>query len=397
MFEGIEALRNPKISFIDRSTSSENTLAMIDVWIRSCMEKHSCQRLRRDVEFVPMRLIDTEQRDDSGWRLCVNIPGQQQPVSYMTLSHCWGTASFLQLKTSTIESFRAGLPLLALPRSFQDAVHVVRRVGERYLWIDSICIIQDSPKDWKEQSVLMGEVYSNSICNIAATGAADSSQGCFVSRQESDLICTLSKNSSTFFTQDQAIVNLQQWSDEVEQTRLNQRGWVLQERLLAPRIVHFGSKQVFWECSQMNACETYPEKMPSPFHRDYLPSLRTLFYMALESLKKETYGLIRWPYWSTEAEQFWATFVKHYSRCGITKSSDKLVAITAIVLQLQKATKDEYCAGLWKSYLPRQLMWNVCQGREGPRFMRPAGHRAPTWSWASIDALIDTVNWEKDD
>lgn len=100
-------------------------------------------------------------------------------AKYMTLSHCWGKKLVVSLKLANFESMKTGLALKQLPRAYRHAVYVARKLGNFYLWIDSLCIIQDSPEDWQREPVSMHRVYGNSLYNIAATASADGSKGCF--------------------------------------------------------------------------------------------------------------------------------------------------------------------------------------------------------------------------
>lgn len=99
-----------------------------------------------------------------------------------TLSHCWGPSQPLKLLTSNIESMRQEIPIASLPRTFQHAVIVASHLGLEYLWIDSLCIIQDSTQDWLQELGLMEDVYTNSICNIAASHSSDGHGGLFRKR-----------------------------------------------------------------------------------------------------------------------------------------------------------------------------------------------------------------------
>jgi hypothetical protein len=103
---------------------------------------------------------------------------------YITLSHCWGNPK-LQIKrlsNANISQFTNLIDDAELPKTFQDAIAIARRLGVRFLWIDSLCIIQDSVEDWVKESSNMGNVYKNSLCNIAATAAPDGRTGCFLQR-----------------------------------------------------------------------------------------------------------------------------------------------------------------------------------------------------------------------
>ena len=106
----------------------------------------------------------------------------------MTLSHCWGTSKSrdYNLSSNNWKQYTDAISVSALPKTFLDAIAFTRVLGIRYLWIDSLCIIQDSQEDWVTESALMPSVYGNSFCNIAASGAFNSAEGCFLSRRRMD-------------------------------------------------------------------------------------------------------------------------------------------------------------------------------------------------------------------
>jgi hypothetical protein len=173
---------------------------------------------------------------------------------YTTLSHCWGKVEFLQLLKGNFASMKEGIKIDDLPKTFQDAVAITRRLGVRYLWIDSLCIIQKSTEDWARESSMMGDVYQNGLCNIAATGAPDGQWGCFMERDpilaqkcEVRVDRPLSKFNLKPGLYDLVPRNL--WEGGLSNAPLNKRAWVAQERILAPRVLHFGRNQLFWECN----------------------------------------------------------------------------------------------------------------------------------------------------
>jgi hypothetical protein len=106
-------------------------------------------------------------------------------VQYASLSHCWGKLKIITLTTSNLAGFQHEIPLKELPKTFQEAIYVTRYLGLQYIWIDSLCILQDSSEDWAKESVQMADVYGAAEINIAATGAADGSGGCFFERSDS--------------------------------------------------------------------------------------------------------------------------------------------------------------------------------------------------------------------
>ena len=311
----------------------------------------------------------------------------------MTLSHRWGTASFLNLTKDNIGTLEAGGPLSTLPKTFREAVEIVRRLGERFLWIDSLCILQGCEKDWQEQAAAMQDIYTHTVCNIAATGAADSYGGCYFERKVSDVLpCTVPKNSQGFPSVDCTVVSMDLWTDDVERAPLNQRGWVLQERLLAPRTIHFAAQQIFWECNEMNASEIYPKELPSTHFLHRQPSIRCHHPLFSANAGQPDQGSGQQPSPSQDPYHFWSRIVGSYSRCSLTKSADKLAALSGLASQLQQMTQDDYYAGLWGKDLAGQLLWSVvgCAQADGSPSRRPIPYRAPTWSWASVDGIVNT-------
>lgn len=154
--------------------------------------------------------------------------------SYTTLSHCWGSIDLIKLTTTSLESFKESLPINQFPKTFTDAIEVNRRLKIRYIWIDSLCIIQegDEMKDWSHEASLMQKVYSNSICNISAAGATDGTKGLFFERNLVPKEPIRIKNSRKITrlrlpegkdTQLYYIFDTDHWKNQVEKGPLNKR------------------------------------------------------------------------------------------------------------------------------------------------------------------------------
>ena len=179
---------------------------------------------------------------------------EPKDLSYLALSHCWGASKFLTLTKANYASFCKGLDIALLSKTFQHAISVCRRLGFRYLWIDSLCIIQDSPEDWLRQSVTMQDVYRYAELTIAASSAWDSSEGLFVHQHPLPLSPCLVGTS----VQDRkglarglyAMPRLNRarysWERDVKYSRLNSRTWVLQEQIMSPNVIYFGETQLYW-------------------------------------------------------------------------------------------------------------------------------------------------------
>ena len=136
-------------------------------------------------------------------------------------------------------------------------------MGVRYLWIDSLCIIQDSTEDWQHESKLMGDVYSNSWCNIAATKARDATDGYFAQRTLLDVgQCSVETKWDSHPRRRYICWVLNIWTNNVDNKPLMLRLCVLQETVLSKRVLHFSNHQMFWECSHLRACETFPSGIP---------------------------------------------------------------------------------------------------------------------------------------
>jgi hypothetical protein len=296
-----------------------------------------------------------------------------------------------------------GIEMKDLSQTFADAVTATREMNVRYLWIDSLCIIQDSFDDWAAESSKMGEYYMNSLFNISAVSASDGSEGCFTARNPLQIApchvnilfpATTQDKSKALFLRSSGMG----W-DPVTQTApfqrppLWQRAWVVQERLLSARLLQYSRMQLSWKCSMMVASENIPEGVHD---FDMTPGDR-LLRQALVGLKKFSSGrdipsaIAAWPNIShstaeelTDLYNAWYDLVSLYGKCALTKESDIFPAISGIAKAIANATGDRYIAGLWKHDLHRGLLWSAPDSTSSKPGLRR--YRAPSWSWASLKA-----------
>ena len=136
-----------------------------------------CSRDRTDI--VPSRLIRIQHTDG---RLVARLCPEEELCTrpqWLTLSHCWGSQPIFTLREANIEQMTSSLPIDSLPKVFQDAMNITVELGYEYLWIDSLCIIQDSSgsRDWMKECEIMDQIYGNAVCNLAATGFHDGHEG----------------------------------------------------------------------------------------------------------------------------------------------------------------------------------------------------------------------------
>lgn len=307
---------------------------------------------------------------------------------YMTLSHRWGSASFLKLTVSNQADLRKGFDIADLPQTFQDAIAVVRRLGCQYIWIDSLCIVQDSPEDWQHEAALMSEVYTFSHCNIAATWNSSSDDGCFTKRNAAEVEGLVVNTKWTCLENITfRVVEFGLWENLVISASLNRRAWFVQERLLAPRVLHFGRTQLAWECHESEACETYPTGIPIAQQTDQ--SMYKRLDPDTEGKRLQSLGDSRSSP-NLYTSHVWKKIVTAYTAGQLTMASDKLVAISGIAKIWQTLLQDEYLAGLWKRTLPSDLLWRALAGKQANGLLstRSPQYRAPSWSWAALDGPI---------
>ncbi|KAM4057166.1 heterokaryon incompatibility protein [Hirsutella rhossiliensis] len=231
---------------------------------------------------------------------------------------------------------KEGIPITKLQRTFADAILATRSIGLKYLWIDTLCIIQgsddDAKDDWRTEAMHMGDIYENSLCTIAATHAANSTVGCFIERDPRLLkhckhyppVALRLGNHSQVYILDEEL-----W-ESVSMGPVNSRAWVIQERLLSPRIVHFCAQQLFWECAELGACESFPAGLPAQF-MEQPPSGAKIPVNEFKALL--TLSLSPEESSPSEAYRHWTRIVAKYSQCGLTYVTDKLIALTGTPYQ----------------------------------------------------------------
>jgi hypothetical protein len=168
---------------IEKSTDSPSAFALTSYWLRTCLESHENCKVEDLPGWMPSRLlyVGSSHQDEQVF-LCDTSHRAIPSQPYATLSHCWGDEPITKLLQQNLETLTRTVPLEMLPKTFKDAVKLVQHLGIRYIWIDALCIIQDSEKDWRQESLLMNKVYRYSTLNIAASDSGESNGGCFFSR-----------------------------------------------------------------------------------------------------------------------------------------------------------------------------------------------------------------------
>ncbi|KAF9456170.1 heterokaryon incompatibility protein-domain-containing protein [Collybia nuda] len=372
--------RDPVPASWSISTGSDASIELAREWLHHCLSHHE---LCKDINATPVStnkntlpayFVDVESDNP---RLCrsKNIPIRPE---YLTLSHRWGKSSILQLTTKNLASLLSEIPLSSLPKTFQDAILITRRLGYRYIWIDSLCIIQDSREHWEQESAIMGDVYGHSVCTIAALGATNGDSGCFKSRNP---LCFQLCEFELGPGQVVYLMPPRKQGSSPEHTGygpnvepLHERAWVIQEWMLSPRTIHYGTFGLFWEC----ATETANDRAPRKIAFTSRPSPKYAVHQACTLPRTGALDHTFLGFW-----HMWERVVSIYSPCSLTYNTDKLVAINGIVTLIESKAGLHNVAGLWKEYILPELLWTV----QPPT--QPAGtYQAPTWSWASLNCNV---------
>ncbi|KAI0172692.1 HET-domain-containing protein [Hypoxylon sp. FL1284] len=375
---------------------------------------------------LPTRVLDIgDGAAASQVRLHETAPGQCG--EYVALSYCWGQVGNLKTTKETLKQRKSSIPWELMPRSFEEAIEITRGLEMRYLWIDSLCIIQDDASDWKRESARMAEVYENASLTISIDGALDPTSGILTPRRF-DLVSTTDTIRATPVPTHCRSAAVEAFSitsrpENIAETvyarepihheditlprshydityPLLTRAWTLQERLLSQRILHATASELIWECKTTLFCECGTISRSLEYLDGGSPKVNydRAMLKIIEESKRSLSSSARQQNGQQKTPQFpdtsraWTLLIGDYSNRMLTYDSDKLPAVSALARRFSLV--DElpaarcYLAGLWLEDLPWLLCWRVY----GRRFeKRPDVYCGPSWSWVS---LLTPVIWD---
>jgi hypothetical protein len=360
-------------------SSSMSCLGLVRKWLYECTTSHSACG-RKEMQTLPTRVINV---------------GTEEPLihpflwitggatgDWVTLSHCWGGVVPLTTTLATLTQRQTAIFTEELPLTFRDAINFTRKLGFQYIWIDSLCIVQDSHEDWTIESTKMCKIYKNASLNISASAASDSQEGLFsTGNKERSLTRSIASfRSSSKKHNITGMVEIRPYTGSppfkfIWDEPLHKRAWVSQESILSPRRIDFGSSQLHWYCLSTQRTEGFPGSINSDFNGEF--GAKGLFEMPLRTsaLEIPPEGLplpLKHPlYW-------WYNNLRSYQRRCITIQDDILPAIAGIAEQVASRTAYNYKAGLWLEDMHRGLLW---QSWGAARRISNTG--CPSWSWGS--------------
>ncbi|PVH85125.1 HET-domain-containing protein, partial [Cadophora sp. DSE1049] len=330
---------------------SSSSFAKAKKWIEDCINSHP--RCRNSADFFPPRVIDVGPPDGSEEpRLIIN---ETLRAPWVALSHCWGGGISSATLRSNVDTRSEVLPTSHLPVNFRDAISITRELGYRYLWIDALCILQDSQSDWQGHLPHMGTIYQFAVVTIAADVA-------------------------------KGVVYFRPSLHDSPGGPIQKRGWTLQEDLLSVRSLYFSEDQLLWQCqtTEMNEGDRDPPNTQGRYNGGTEAYLKRSFLLpdgqcAVDVTKDPSLSDSSSLTPSGEALDHWYLILNEYVKRSLTVEQDRFPALSGIARQIEKRTRYHYKAGMWAEDLHVGLLWSSNgTGRKRENI------ECPSWSWASV-------------
>ncbi|SPO05277.1 uncharacterized protein DNG_07964 [Cephalotrichum gorgonifer] len=292
----------------------EGRLGQVSSWLEDCRKDHS--ECGTSTTFVnnnlPTRLIDLGEpgtgRDPCPRLVDTADLGPSISTEYTALSHCWGPQPCTSvLTTRTNEALnREKIAFGSLPKTYRDAMMATASLGIRFIWIDSLCIIQGDKEDWSAEAATMSGVYQHCTLVLAAASSPDAHGGFFLDSFRQPRRCSYLLEGEP--------VPVELWDyRRVDLAPLNTRGWTLQETLLARRIVYFSRDQIYWQCRSHSNSEdgVITRSKSQRMHEDIC-------------VKPMDFGS------RMVMRDHWAAWVKNYTSRELSHGSDYMAAFSGI-------------------------------------------------------------------
>ncbi|KAM3075780.1 hypothetical protein ACMFMG_007907 [Clarireedia jacksonii] len=364
---------------ISRTLTTQSAADLIRYWHGRCIADHQfcCDN---QGSMVPTRLLDVGTAERPYVRL---IETSSEHKKYIALSYCWGKVKQTTTIGENFKAFKSNIKESMLPATIRHAIKATRELQVRYLWVDALCIIQDSKDDWISESLKMADVYGSAYLTIIASRAPGVHEGFLQPRTDTELSFGSTNEGGSqrtvYLISDQCSVKKS--LHEFESTPVGNRAWCFQERRISGRKVHFREDQLVWECSQATFYENGLSYNKAPEFVDHI-------YRTTEGHHEIS-------------EEMWTSMIESFTSCEITKSTDRLPALSGIAklyaayvkrkdlaylgLLYKENKPPRYFAGNWETHMPHTLLWRVIDN-SAPR--QSSEYVAPSWSWASAPGPV---------
>lgn len=347
--------------------SNSNVVEKINTaksWLAVCMAEHPECNPR--ASSLPKRLIHVGSGSVHPRLILTECEmGVCAKMTYATLSHCWGNHMPLRAKKDNLEELSDHFALDSLPLSFRDAIMICRALCIPYIWIDSLCIVQDDEEEWCAEAARMNDIYSGGILNIAASDATCSLDGCFTNGHGTTNRAQEAIQVTKTFPGSDSALKIRILSGDVRQnvghTTLSTRGWVLQEQILSHRVLHCMHPEVHWQCRR-----TYQTESGGCFNSSNYHSL------AAHSLPQNLNP--------PALHEIWCLWMEDYSLRYLTFARDQIRALAGVVQHFSNRSGYKHVLGCWEETMLTDLIW-VRTGARVDRSKMLAN--IPTWSWLS--------------
>lgn len=351
--------------------------------LKNCIDNHATCVPSRSNHRPPRRLLSLGAGERPTLQLTEDSHGEG--VKYAALSYCWGDGVPLTTTKLLLASRKDSIEWDALPSAFQDAVLVAQRLGIHYLWIDSLCIIQDSPQDWQRESAYMGDIYEGAVVTIAAVCSRSSAEHFLVPRSANcvnfAIIAITEQNSrlELVYARDGIPVN------EDYLGSLHTRAWAYQEKVLSTRILNYQKHELVWQCRLAKRCECGHRSRkiePAPVPQDHVTQAEDAALAPDDPREGD-------PYCS------WQACVYIYTTRLLTYATDRLPALAGLASVIHSRTGSSYLAGLWEENLLSDIQWAAdwwavdwSNSKNAANRLHVPCYQAPTYSWASINLPV---------
>ncbi|KAH8771236.1 heterokaryon incompatibility protein-domain-containing protein [Hyaloscypha sp. PMI_1271] len=356
---------------------SEATVRLVKDWLLCCRGHSNCKEQKSRP--LPTRVIDVRTENPK------IIESERLEGSYVALSHCWGSVedTFSTTALNITERMTLGLKLSQLPLNFRDAISFTRRLGYDYLWIDSLCIIQQDLQDWRHEAGRMAGYYESATVTFAIADAVNCHVG-FLSSRRHHYSPPIPGEDGEHYVLRQSLPG----DDDLDlNSCIGKRAWTLQERLLSPRVIHFTQGQVVWHCRKHRWAEGYIQNYRSDYvwWDSWSYQMGQCIYQIERAAVDPTHYIA-----ISERAEAWYGCVSEFSARRLTRASDKLAAIAGLADALSRSNLGQYMAGLWEYDLFRGLAWNRLAPVE---YEPPLEYRAPSWSWAAVNGPLEVDSY----